>query len=82
MNEDMHTILGAGGIIGNELTKELSRKGERVRLVSRHPRKSDGATEVVAADVSIFDQTINAVRGSEVVYLVVGLKYDHKVWEE
>ena len=29
----MYTILGAGGAIGNELVKELTRKGKQVRLV-------------------------------------------------
>ena len=75
----MHTILGAGGAVGNELAKEL--RGKRVRVVGRNPRLVAGATEAVAADVSDLDQTVNAVAGSTVVYLVVGLKYDLKVWK-
>ena len=78
----MHTILGAGGAIGNELGKELSRRGERIRLVGRKPQMAKGAVEVVAADLSDLQQTIDAVTGSAVAYLMVGLKYDLKVWRD
>jgi nucleoside-diphosphate-sugar epimerase len=78
----MHTILGAGGAIGNELRKELIRKGERVRSVARKPETASGTTEVVAADLSDLQQTIDAVSGSAVAYLVVGLKYDTNVWRD
>jgi nucleoside-diphosphate-sugar epimerase len=78
----MHTILGAGGAIGYELGKELLRKGETVRFVSRNPKPVKGATEVVAADLTNLRETIEAVTGSVVAYLVVGLKYDLRVWQE
>jgi nucleoside-diphosphate-sugar epimerase len=77
----MHTILGAGGAIGNELAKELGARGHQVRLVARNPRLTAGATEIVSANVANLDQTINAISGSAVVYLVVGLKYDINVWQ-
>ena len=75
------TILGAGGAIGSNLFKELSARGDPVRLVSRNPKPVPGA-EVVAADLSNFDDTLRAVSGSGVAFLVVGLKYDLKVWRE
>jgi nucleoside-diphosphate-sugar epimerase len=78
----MHTILGAGGVIGVELLKELSGQGQPVRLAGRTPKLAQGATETVAADLSQLDQTIRAVAGSKIVYLLVGLKYDAKVWRE
>ncbi len=78
----MHTILGAGGAIGVDLLKGLASKGQRVRLVGRSPKQVGGAAEVIAADLSQYDQTIQAVAGSEIVYLLVGLKYDVKVWRE
>jgi nucleoside-diphosphate-sugar epimerase len=78
----MHTILGAGGAIGTELVRELAYAGQQVRLVGRNPELVEGATEVIAADVSNLDQTIRAVAGSTVVHLVVGLKYDLKIWRE
>lgn len=77
----MQTILGAGGAIGNPLARELLRRGEQVRLVSRNPKKIDGVKETVAANVSDADQVNRAVAGSNVVYLVVGLRYDLKVWQ-
>jgi nucleoside-diphosphate-sugar epimerase len=78
----MITILGAGGAIGNELVTRLSAKNQPVRIVNRNPKATPGATETVAADVTDQDQTIRAVAGSTVVHLLVGLKYDHKLWEE
>jgi nucleoside-diphosphate-sugar epimerase len=75
------TILGAGGPISNELTKILSAGGKPLRLVSRNPKPAAGA-ETVAADISDQQQVIRAVAGSSVVYLLVGLKYDVKVWQE
>lgn len=78
----MITILGAGGAIGSELVKQLALKNARVRLVGRNPKLVAGATETVAADITDLDQTIRAVAGSEVVHLLVGLKYDLKVWQE
>jgi len=76
----MHTILGAGGSIGTELVKELVRGGKRIRLVGRNPASADGSAEAVSADISNLDQTVKAVSGSTVVYLLVGLKYDLKIW--
>ena len=78
----MQTILGAGGAIGTELVRELSQAGKKVRLVGRNPKLVQGATEAVSADISDLDQTIRAVSGSTVVHLLIGLKYDFKVWRE
>ena len=78
----MITILGAGGTISNELVKILAAKKEPFRLVSRNPQPVPGVTETVATDLSDKEQAIRAVRGSTVVHLLVGLKYDHKLWAE
>jgi nucleoside-diphosphate-sugar epimerase len=78
----MITILGAGGAIGNELVKLLAAKNQPFRLVGRNPRATPGATETLAVDLTNQDQTIRAVAGSSVVHLLVGLKYDHKVWQD
>jgi len=78
----MQTILGAGGTIGTQLLRELSQAGKRVRLVGRNPKILHGATEVVSADLSDLEQTIRAVSGSKTVHLLIGLKYDVKVWRE
>jgi nucleoside-diphosphate-sugar epimerase len=78
----MVTILGAGGAIGNELVKELSARSEPIRLVSRNAKPVPGAAEAVAADLSNLDDALKAVSGSRIAFLVVGLKYDLKVWRE
>ena len=78
----MVTILGAGGAIGNELIKLLAAKNQPFRLVGRNPKPTPGATETLAADLTDKDQTIRAVAGSSVVHLLVGLKYDHKLWQD
>ncbi|MGA7202686.1 MAG: NAD-dependent epimerase/dehydratase family protein [Candidatus Cybelea sp.] len=77
----MMTILGAGGSIGNELAAILAEKNAPFRLVARNPRPVGGA-EVFAADLSDCQQTIEAVSGSNVACLLVGLKYDLAVWRE
>src|SRR6476660_9925839 len=78
----MITILGAGGAIGNELVKLFAAKNQPFRLVGRSPKATPGATETLAADLTDTDQTIRAVAGSSVVYLLVGLKYDRQVWQD
>lgn len=77
----LHTILGAGGPIGNGLAKELAARKIPTRLVGRKPRSFEGA-EVVAADLSDAKETIKAVDGSSSVYLLAGLKYEIGVWRQ
>lgn len=76
----MQTILGANGVIARELSRELVQFSGHIRQVSRHPKKVNDSDETVVADLLSFEQTSAAVKGSEVVYLVAGLKYDAKVW--
>jgi nucleoside-diphosphate-sugar epimerase len=78
----MITILGAGGGIGSELAKVLIDRKQQFRLVGRNPSTVSGATETVSADITDQGQTIRAVADSRIVYLLVGLKYDHKIWAE
>ncbi|NLR60622.1 NAD-dependent epimerase/dehydratase family protein [Chitinophaga polysaccharea] len=78
----LYTILGAGGIIANELATTLVSNQKRVRLVSRSPQSIAGITDLVAADITDAAQTLNAVKGSAVVFLTAGLKYDTKVWSD
>jgi nucleoside-diphosphate-sugar epimerase len=78
----MHTILGANGVIGRELSLALAGAGQRVRQVGRHPRCVNPPDELVVADLLDAEATRNAVAGSTVAYLVAGLKYDTDVWRE
>src|SRR5215472_17423100 len=78
----MITILGAGGVIANEVFKLLFARKQPFSLVARHARVVPAGTEMISADLSDKDQTIRAVAGSSVVHLLVGLKYDHNRWSE
>ena len=75
----LHTILGANGTIAAELIPVLQSNAQQIRLVSRNPKKVAGA-EIFQADVLNRDQVFQAVKGSDFVYLLVGLDYNRKVW--
>lgn len=76
-----HTILGAGGSIGNALTYELLKHNEDVRLVSRSSYSIPG-TESFKADLTSYDETLKSIQNSDLVYLCAGLLYDSKIWAE
>ena len=78
----MHTILGANGLIANGIAKELHSQNQKIRLVSRNPKRIHDSDELVSADFLNLEQTMHAVIGSEVVYLTTGLPYKTKVWQE
>lgn len=78
----MQTILGANGNIGKLLAKELIRYTDKVRLVSRKPVRVNETDELLELDLTQPGAVDKAVEGSEVVYLVVGLEYKAKVWEQ
>jgi nucleoside-diphosphate-sugar epimerase len=78
----MQTILGANGTIGSVLAKELRNYTDKIRLVSRNPRKVNDSDELFPADLTQPGLIEKAISGSDIVYLVVGLDYKLKVWEE
>ena len=78
----MQTILGAGGAIGQPLAKELKKYTDKIRLVSRNPSKINDDDELFSADLTNAQQTEKAVKGSEVVYLTIGMPYSAKTWQE
>jgi len=78
----MQTILGAGGPIGTELAKPLKIYTDHIRLVSRNPRPVNKTDELFPADLMDPTQVDNAVKGSDIVYLVIGLVYKRKIWQE
>ncbi|MFI5187123.1 MAG: NAD-dependent epimerase/dehydratase family protein [Chitinophagales bacterium] len=77
----LHTILGAGGAVGNQLFPLLQENHRRVRLVSRNAQPI-AHVEAIATDITNYEQTIDAVKGSDTVYLLAGLKYDIGVWKK
>lgn len=77
----MQTILGSNGQIGHELAKELSENyTKEIRLVSRKPQKIHDSDELVSADLLDFNETNNAISGSDIVYFTVGLPMDSEMW--
>jgi len=77
----MQTILGSTGIIGRLTAMELVKYTDKIRLVSRNPKKVNSGDELVNAVLTDISQVRNAVNGSEIVYVTAGLKYNTKVWE-
>lgn len=78
----MHTILGANGIIAQELSRALAAHVSGIRQVSRNPRRVNQTDEPFPADLLDSKATANAVAGSDVAYLVAGLQYSASVWQE
>lgn len=77
----MQTILGSGGAVGIELAKALTSFTKDIRLVSRHPKKINESDQIMSADLKDAQSVMKAVEGSDVSYLVVGLEYNTKVWQ-
>lgn len=77
----MQSILGSGGVIGTELTKALFQYKTDVRLVSRNPKKVNPTDQLFQTDLTIPDQTMKAIEGSEIVYLTAGIPYNIKTWQ-
>src|SRR4051812_49139664 len=75
----LHTILGATGAIAQELIPVLQSHNEKIRLVSRKQQQVNG-TETVSADLLHYDQTLKAIEGSAIVYLLVGMTYNAEIW--
>lgn len=78
----MQTILGAGGVIGNEIAKILPQYTNKIRLVARNPKAINATDELYKADITDYSSIDKAVEGSDIVYLVVGLPYNLKTWNQ
>jgi nucleoside-diphosphate-sugar epimerase len=77
----LQTILGSGGAIGTQLAKELTKYTDEIRLVSRNPQKVNPQDQLFKADLLNKTEVIEAVKGSAIVYLTVGLPYNTKLWQ-
>lgn len=79
----MQTVLGANGQIAEELTRYLHDNAtEDIRLVSRNPVKIHDTDQLFPANLMDAEATIEAVAGSEIAYLTVGLPIDSTLWEQ
>src|ERR1035437_10087234 len=77
----MQTILGSGVAIGIPLAHELINYTDKVGLAGRNPQKVNSDDTLIKTDLTNPGQTMEAVKGSDIVYLVAGLKYDLNVWQ-
>ncbi len=71
----MYTILGASGNIGSVIARSLLEKGEKVRVLGRHPGSlqqfvQKGA-EALIADVTDVDALTKALTGARAAFLLV-----------
>ncbi|MBN3583137.1 NAD-dependent epimerase/dehydratase family protein [Algoriphagus aestuarii] len=78
----LHTILGANGNIAQIVSNELNLQGIKVRQFSRKPKKVNDSDELEPGDLLDSLAVNNAVSGASVVYLLAGIKYSSKIWEE
>jgi len=79
----MQTILGANGQIAEELARELHRSYTTdIRLVSRSPKKINDSDELFPANLLDAQATNDAVNGSEIAYMTVGLPMNSQMWAE
>jgi nucleoside-diphosphate-sugar epimerase len=77
----MQVILGANGIIGEELAKELSANyTTEIKLVGRNPKKVNANDILFKADLLNLEEVHKALENSEIAYLTVGLPYKSEVW--
>ena len=79
----MQTILGANGQIAIKLAGELHRKYTTdIRLVSRDPKKVNDTDQLFKANLLDANATSEAVKGSDIVYLTVGVPANTRMWKE
>ncbi|MEX1187733.1 MAG: NAD-dependent epimerase/dehydratase family protein [Bacteroidia bacterium] len=76
----LHTIIGAGGSIGSNLTNVLVQAGEQVRIISRSGKKQEGC-ESAKANALEKEELRAALKGSSIAYLLIGIEYKSSVWE-
>ena len=79
----MQTILGANGQIANVLARELKQNfNAAIKLVSRNPQRINFTDTLFPANLIDAQQTMEAVKGSEIAYLTIGLPPDTAIWQE
>lgn len=77
----MHTILGANGIIGEELAKVLrAQYTSSIKLVGRNPKKVHSDDLLCKTDLFNVEDVHKALENTEIAYLTVGLPYTSEVW--
>jgi nucleoside-diphosphate-sugar epimerase len=77
----VQTIIGSGGTVALPLAKELKKYVDKIRLVSRNPKKVNETDELFPLEVNDFNQIDKAISDSEIVYVTIGFNYNLKVWQ-
>jgi nucleoside-diphosphate-sugar epimerase len=76
------TVLGASGNVGKLLVKELSERGYLVKAAGRSkPKFNLDNVENDAVNYNNQSELDNYIKGSEAVYMLIGLEYKTKIWE-
>ena len=78
----VQTILGSGGGIGIPLASELKNYTDKIRLVSRNPKRINDTDELFPADINDLSKVDKAIEGSEIVYMTIGFEYNLKIWQK
>ena len=77
----MQVILGANGIIGEELAKELRvNYTDEIKLVGRNPKKVNPNDILFKGDLLKLKDVYKALEKAEIAYLTVGLNYRSEIW--
>ena len=77
----MQTILGANGIIGEELAKALRNNyTTKIKLVGRNPQKVHPDDLLFKGNLLNIEEVKKALQDKEIAYLTVGLPYKSKIW--
>lgn len=77
----LYTILGANGNIAEIVSNELHAKGISIRQFSRKPIKVNESDVLYPGDLLDAQSVSDAVKGSEVVFLLAGIEYKASTWE-
>lgn len=79
MNNQLHVVLGASGVIGKSVVAELRRRNLPTRLVERSAKIAD--KDFFQANLLSEAEATLAISGASHVYMCVGLPYSASVWE-
>ncbi len=74
-------ILGAGGSFGKTLATQLKKYTNSIYLFGRNPVKINMEDTLIKGDLLDAIQTENTLQNMDIAYLVVGLKYNTKIWQ-
>ena len=80
MNQLKHVILGSNGIVGTEVYSALKAYSSTIKTVNRTNRGSHSQTHL--ADLTDLKQTVDAVKGHDIVYLTAGVTYSASLWAQ